>query len=117
MVSKELLMELIEKERLIMQGLEAGSEEYVKSLYRLMDLEKQLAESEKIELDVVLKENDMKEIKKDRLIKNILEGVKVGSSIVIPFIGLVWITATEKDSTFTGTLREYTKYFLPNKLR
>ena len=117
MVSKEALVKQIERVSKYMEGLEEGSEEYRSALYQLIDLEKQLAEIEKIEQDGELKKQDMSEIKKDRLVKNILEGIKVGSGIVIPFIGLVWITATEKDNTFTGTLREYTKYFLPNKIR
>ena len=52
---------------------------------------------------------------KNTLIRNVLEGVKVGSGIVLPIIGLVAITAVEKDTTFTGSLREYTRYFLPKK--
>ena len=94
-----------------------------------MNLKSQLTDVEKTEteletarekLDItkaeleVTKDASVKE-DKDRLIRNVLEGVKVGSGIVLPIIGLVAITAVEKDTTFTGSLREYTRYFLPKK--
>lgn len=100
MKTKKLLMELIEREREYLAEQEVGGEEYNASLQRLMALEKQVSDPDKA----------------DRVIKNILEAVKVSSGIVLPVVGLVWITATEKESTFTGVLKEYTKYFFPKKL-
>lgn len=97
MKAKKLLMEQVDREREYLLSLEVGGEDYTKSLYRLMDLEKQLAELEK-----------------DR-ISHILDGIKTGSGVVLPLIGLVWISAVEKDTTFTGALKEYTRYFLPKK--
>lgn len=70
-------------------------------------------ELSKEELEVT-KNVSVKE-EKDRLIRNVLEGIKIGSGIVLPIIGLITITAVEKDITFTGSLREYTRYFLPKK--
>ena len=102
---KARLMELIEREKSHLAKQEVGSEEYCASLRRLMDLEKQLAELEVNEHD-----------KKDKVVRNIYEGVKTASGIAIPLIGLVWITATEKETTFTGVLKEYTRYFLPKKM-
>lgn len=102
---KTLLMELIEREKAHFAEQEVGSEEYCASQHRLMELEKQMAELEVNEHD-----------KKDKVIRNIYEGVKVASGIVVPFVGLVWITATEKETTFTGVLKEYTRYFLPKKM-
>ena len=128
-MDKTLLLNLIEREQTYFESQKPGSEEYVDSQSRLMKLSSQLADLEKTETELktteeklelskaeleVTKDVSVKE-NKDRLIRNILEGVKVGSGIILPIIGLVAITAVEKDTTFTGSLREYTRYFLPNK--
>ena len=96
---KSLLTKLIERESEYLAKQEVGSEEYNKSLQRLMELEKQKTESPKSE----------------RVFRNVLETVKVASGIALPLIGLVCITATEKEYTFRGALRDYTKLFLPKK--
>ena len=128
-MDKTLLLNLIEREQTYFESQKPGSEEYVDSQARLMKLSSQLADLEKTETELktteeklelskaeleVTKDVSVKE-NKDRLIRHILEGVKVGSGIILPIIGLVAITAVEKDTTFTGSLREYTRYFLPNK--
>lgn len=128
-MDKTLLLNLIEREQNYFDDQSPGDEEYVNSQKRLMNLKSQLTDLEKTEteletarekLDItkaeleVTKDASVKE-DKDRLIRNVLEGVKVGSGIVLPIIGLVAITAVEKDITFTGSLREYTRYFLPKK--
>ena len=128
-MDKTLLLNLIEREQTYFESQKPGSEEYVDSQTRLMKLSSQLADLEKTETELktteekleiskaeleVTKDVSVKE-NKDRLIRHILEGVKVGSGIILPIIGLVAITAVEKDTTFTGSLREYTRYFLPNK--
>ena len=110
-MDKTLLLNLIEREQTYFESQKSGSEEYVNSQARLMKLSSQLADLEKAEAE---KEASAKG-QKNTLIRNILEGVKVGSGIVLPIIGLVAITAVEKDTTFTGSLREYTRYFLPKK--
>ena len=110
-MDKTLLLNLIEREQNYFDSQESGSEEYVNSQARLMKLNSQLTEQEKAESE---KEASAKD-QKNTLIRNVLEGVKVGSGIVLPIIGLVAITAVEKDTTFTGSLREYTRYFLPKK--
>ena len=97
MRSKTILMEQIERERTYLAGLETGSNEYADSQARLLELEKQLAEQE------------------DTLVRTIIEISKVTIGFATPIIGLVWITAAEKDITFTGALRDYTKCFLPKK--
>ena len=108
MDSKTRLVEQIERERKYLAGLTVGSDEYEKSLERLMKLEELVSDQEQ-------KQKQMSEERKDRIVKNILDGIKTTSGIALPLIGLVWITATEKETTFTGVLREYTKYFLPKK--
>ena len=128
-MDKTLLLNLIEREQTYFESQKPGSEEYVDSQSRLMKLSSQLADLEKTETELktteeklelskaeleVTKDVSVKE-NKDRLIRHILEGVKVGSGIILPIIGLVAITAVEKDTTLTGSLREYTRYFLPNK--
>ena len=96
---KDILMELQEREKEYLADQEVGSEEYNASLHRIMSLEKQICESPK----------------NDRLYRNILEGIKVIGGVTLPLIGLVWITAAEKDITFTGALKDYTKLLLPKK--
>ena len=128
-MDKTLLLNLIEREQTYFESQKPGSEEYIESQTRLMKLSSQLADLEKTETELktttekleitkaeleVTKDVSVKE-NKDRLIRNILEGVKVGSGIILPIIGLVAITAVEKDTTFTGSLREYTRYFLPKR--
>ena len=110
-MDKTLLLNLIEREQTYFESQKPGSEEYVNSQARLMKLSSQLTDLEKGEAE---KEASAKD-QKNTLIRNVLEGVKVGSGIVLPIIGLVAITAVEKDTTFTGSLREYTRYFLPKK--
>lgn len=97
MRNKNLLMEQIERETKYLAEQTVGTEEYVKSQERLMALQKQLTE-----LD-------------DQTKRFGLETIKVAGGILLPIIGLIGITAAEKEITFTGALREYTKYFLPGK--
>ena len=116
MVSKSHVMEAIERERTYLADLTIGSDEYNASQARLMSLEKTLFEMEKSEIEAERKQQEITDGKKSQIISHVLEGIKVvGGGIVLPLIGLVWITATEKESTFTGTLKDYTKYFLPKK--
>ena len=114
-MDKTLLLNLIEREQIYFENQKPGSEEYVNSQTRLMKLNAQLTELEKAEEDLKLSKDTTAKDQKNTLIRNVLEGVKVGSGIVLPIIGLVAITAVEKDTTFTGSLREYTRYFLPKK--
>lgn len=113
---KALLREQIEREIKHQRACEVGSEEYNDSLRRLGTLEDKLADIEKFESETVRKDVQMKEEKNDRLVKNIIEGVKVGGSIVLPIIGLVAITAFEKSETFTSSLKGFVNCFLPRKL-
>ncbi len=130
-MDKTLLMELIEREQNYFADQTSGGDEYVSSQKRLMNLKSQLTDLEKAEAELetakeklevtkaeleVTKDVAVKE-DKDRLIRNVLEGIKIGSGIVLPIIGLIAITAVEKDTTFTGSLRTYTSYFLPKKLQ
>lgn len=102
---KNLLTDQIERESTHLSGLKVGSEEYVKSMERLNTLEDKLANLDKNDVD-----------RKDRKVKNVIEGVKVGGSIVLPIIGLVAITAFEKSETFTTSLRGIVNCFIPKKL-
>lgn len=113
---KTLLREQIERELKYQRSHEVGTEEYNDSLRRLGTLEDKLAEVEKLESENVRKDVQMKEEKTDRLVKNIIEGVKVGGSIVLPIVGLVAIMAFEKSETFTTSLRGFVNCFLPRKL-
>ena len=117
MNAKTLITEQIEREREFLVAQTVGTEEYNDSLKRIVMLEEKLAETEQTESESEMKVKQMAEEKKDRFIKNCIDvGKFVIGGVVIPVVGLVCITATEKDVTFTGALREYTRYFLPKKM-
>ena len=116
MVTKTLLMEQIEREGKYLAEQEVGTDEYKASMTRLITLEEKLADLEKFESESVRKDAQMKDEKRDRFVKNFIDGAKfVIGGVVIPVVGLVCITAAEKEITFTGALREYTKFFIPKK--
>lgn len=115
MQTKTLLVKRIESENAYLETLEVGSKEYNESQDRLSKLLVMLNNLEQQEKEAAEKEQQAKIDKKDRLIRNVMEGVKIGSGIVLPVVGLIGITAAERDISFTGALREYTKYFLPKK--
>ena len=116
MDTKKMLKEQLEREYEYQRNHEVGTEEYNASLGRLTTLQTRLTAIEESERDAAIKEQTVKEDKKDRVIKNVLEGIKTTSGIVLPIIGLVVITAVEKETTFTGSLKDITKLFLPKKL-
>ena len=107
-MTKDLLIKQLEREQKYCEDHEVGTEEYNNSLRRCMELEKQLS-------DLEMAEKEAKAIKNDRLVRNIIEGVKVTGGIVLPVVGLIGITAFEKDATFTSALKGYVSYFLPNR--
>ena len=110
MRSKEVLLELIERERKHCEGLEIGSEKYIASFNRLTKLEEMMVELEKAE-------HEKDDAKKARIIQTILECVKIGCNVTLPLVGYVAILAAEKEITFTGALRDITKCFLPKQMR
>ncbi len=117
MYSKTMLYGMIDRERDYLDTHEVGTEEYNASLQRLKSLNEQLKEIEEFEADFEAKEKESNEVKKDRLVKNVIEvGKFVVGGVIVPLIGLVCITATEKDCTFTGALKEYTRLFIPKKM-
>lgn len=109
MVSKDVLLTLIEREKKHCDSLIIGSAEYVESFGRLMQLESLLAELEKAE-------HEKNVAKKERIVNTILECLKIGSNIGLPLIGYVAIISAEKEITFTGALRDVTKCFLPKRM-
>ena len=117
MAEKSLLDELIEREKEYLDKHEVGTKEYNDSLKRLTELENQRAEraNELENRNAEKAKND--EEKKARMQQNIIEvGKFIVGGVIIPVVGLVCITATEKDTTFTGALRDYTRLFLPKKV-
>ena len=97
MNKKITLLKEIDREREFCENCEIGSPEYVSSLERLMKLEEQL------------------ETQKDHKGKLIIEGIKVGSGIVLPIFGWVVITAFEKDDSITTALRKTIDCFIPRR--
>lgn len=113
MINKTLLIERIEREYNYLKEQEVGSEEYNATAARLNVLEDKLADIEKWEVEFVQREEQMKQDKHNQKVNNFWTGVKVVSSIALPIIGLVGITAAEKEIVFRGALKDYTKLFLP----
>lgn len=105
MNTETLLRERIEREYAYQKEHEVGTDEYNASMSRLNVLEDKLADLE-----------NSKSEKNDRITKNILEGIKVVSSVALPIIGLVTITAFEKNDTFTSALKGYVNCFMPKKM-
>ena len=99
-MKKNALKVAYERENAYLAEQEVGGEEYKASLQRLMAIQ-----------EAMNNPNNKKWI-----VETSIEGAKVVSGVVLPLIGLVWITAAEKDISFVGALREYTKYFFPKKI-
>ena len=112
---RTLLCEDIERERKYLHEQEVGSEEYNDSLKRLGALEDKLFDLEKFESEAVDKERLLQEEKKDKRNKNIIEGVKIACGVIVPVVGLIGITAQEKEITFCGALKDYVRLFIPKK--
>ena len=93
--AKVLLEEQIARVREYLAAQEVGSDEYEQAFDCLMKLEEQLASLE---------------CSKTR---NVIEIVKTVGQIMLPLIGLVCITAFEKEGTFTTALRGYVNLFIP----
>ena len=110
-----LLCEDIKRERNYLREQEVGSEEYNDSLKRLSGLEDKLFDLKKLESETIARERELNEEKKDKRNKNIIEGVKIACGVIIPVVGLIGITAQEKEITFCGALKDYVKFFIPKK--
>lgn len=105
MYSEKMLLELIEKEREHLNECEIGTNEYGASLQRIINLEDKLADVEKF-----------KKEQKDKFVKNCIEVGKAVGGIVMTGVGLVCITAAEKEITFRGALKDYARLFVPKKM-
>lgn len=117
MKNKELLVKQIEREQRYCDTHDVGTEEYDKSFKRLKILRDELMEVEKFETDSDRRERELVETKKDHRNKDIIEAVKVvGTGIVMPAIGLVFITKFEKDETFTSSLKRILDAFTPKRM-
>lgn len=112
---RTLLEKQIEREREYLDKQEVGTEEYNNSTERLNKLEDKLADLEKFESENARKDLQMKDEKKDRWFRNINDGVKTVSGIAVPIIGLVIITAFEKNETFTSAAKGIINCFIPKK--
>lgn len=112
---KNLLKEEIESEFRELEKIEVGSDKYksaVDGLTKLVDrsieLEKIEAErkdkieSREIENEIKLKQ--MADENKDRLVKNCLTGVSIGSGIVLTVWGALKSWEFEKEGTVTSTM-------------
>ena len=116
MDNKALLNEEIQSEFERLKKMEIGSEEHkiaVEGVTKLMD---RAIELDKLEQEQTDKQEQMKEDKKDRLIKNCL----TGAGIIIPSIITVWGTIKsinfEKDGTITTIMgRGFISKLLPKK--
>lgn len=116
MVTKTLLFERIAREQAYLSKQEIGTEEYVASTNRLNTLLDKLADLEKFEVETERKDEQAKAEKKDKVIGYVLEGAKIVGGIFVTAAGLIYITANEKEITYTGEARNFIKTFLPKKL-
>lgn len=117
MNNKELLMKQLKREQEYCDECEIGTKEYEESFKRLSLLRKELADLERNESENERRVREMTDNKKDRIVKNTLEGVKiVGTGILMPCIGYVVVTAFEKDDSFTSALKKVVDCFIPKKL-
>lgn len=98
MTDKKDLKEMIRIEWEYFKTLEVGSPEYTQSQERLMKLTKQLTEQ------------------KGSTWEAGIEIVRVIGQIGLPVVGLVVITAFEKNDTFTSSLKRFVDCFLPKRL-
>lgn len=103
--AKATVEEMITREQAYLEKQEVGTEEYNDSQKRLIALQEQLRECEKTDID-----------SKDRFVKFILEVVKVvGCGIVLPVIGLIAITAQEREISYVGAMKSLLSAFVPGK--
>lgn len=115
MNGRELVMSRIEKELEYLETVEIGSEAYSAAAKRLDALNAQLIELDKNDAELDVKKQQSKTDRIFQIVRTAGEVVGVVGGLVLPVIGLVCITATEKETTFTGALRDYTKLFIPKR--
>ena len=118
MKQKELLAKQIEREEKYCEEQNVGTKEYAESFDRLSSLRKELSDLEKTEAENERRNRELADTKKDRRVKNTLEGIKIiGGGIIMPCIGYVVVTAFEKNDSFTSSLKRVVDCFVPNKLK
>lgn len=117
MSDRNLLMKQLEREQKYCDSQTIGSEEYVASFNRLTTLRKELADLEKHEDEIELKKQDMKSCKHDKIVKNVIEGVKVvGAGIIVPVGIAVGTMAMEKEGyTFTSLCKSVINQLISKK--
>lgn len=113
---KVLLKEQIEREYTYLMEQGVGTQEYNDSMERLNNLESKMAELEHYDLDAARRDKQFEEERKARKHNLYLEIVKIGTGVGLPLIGLVAITAFEKEDTFTSALKGYVNCFIPKKI-
>ena len=113
---KTLFNEDIEREHSYLLEQEVGSDEYIDSLKRLGDLEVKLFDLTKFESECTAREQQLKDEKKDRMIKN---GIEIGKTVggwTFAGVMAVAIMAFEKEDTFTSALKGCISCFIPKKI-
>ena len=113
---KETLMNLKKREEAYLNAQKVGSDEYNYSMNRLLDIERQLRAIDETEETAKRREKEAKSEHRHRMFDHGIDILKVvGTGILLPVIGLVCMTAAEKEITFRGALSDYTKLFIPKK--
>lgn len=123
---KRILVEEFEKELEELKRLEVGTDKYkntvdgvTKMADRIIEIEKNETakedRSKTSEVDIYLKEQQLKEDKKDRLIKNILTGVNIVGGFGLAAWAFVASMNFEKEGTLTteggrSALRQLLKF-------
>lgn len=113
---QELLYEEIQRELEKLKSMEEGTEEYKNTIDTIAKLTDRLIEIEKAEKESEDKQAQMIEDRKDRLVKNVLNGV----GIVLPVVVTIWGTLKsfkfEQEGTITTIMgRGFINKLLPKK--
>lgn len=106
MNARSIMEGLIARENEYLAKQTVGTEEYNASLERLSGLEEKLVAFDRVNDD-----------KKDRAIRYVMEAIKIATGIVLPIVGLVVITAEEREITYRSALKGFINYFLPGKMK
>lgn len=115
MTLKTLLREEIKDELTELNKMDVGTEEYkvtVDGIVKLVDRVNEIERSENERLDKAesreiehdLKLQQMRDEKKDRLIKNVLTGVSIVSGVTVAVWGTIVSMKFEKEDSFTSLL-------------
>lgn len=112
----ELVNEEIKDELSLVRSLQYGSDEYQTAINTTTKLMDKQIEMEKLRTDNEHKLIEMKSEKKDRIVKNVLNGVGIVGGFALTVWGTVYSTKFEQDGSYTTIMgRGFISKLLPKK--